>query len=193
MSRAARWTLEPESLGRFLLLLDADVAEAGRKYEQLRQRLIRLLEWRGCNDAAALADRVINRVVRRIDEGATVSPDRVAGFAVGVARLVHFEYLRERKREEPGVADTERAPFVRGTYSTTDLRLRELEDSLDRLDPDDRELVLRYHAPGRDRIARRRAIADELSTTTGALRVRVHRIRQRLERMLETGRGGEPA
>ncbi|MEM1247712.1 MAG: hypothetical protein AAGK22_15145 [Acidobacteriota bacterium] len=179
--RASDWTLDPEAFGRFLALLDDDVVEAAHLYERLRHKLIRLFEWRGCAVPEELADETLNRVIRKIDEGAEVPTERVAGYSVGVARFVFQEYLRQRRAETPAAPERERPPFVPGKHTTTDLRLGMLEDCLDRLSHKERDLIVRYydHAKG-GQIVQRRALAAELGVAANTLRIRVHRIRAKL-------------
>ncbi|MEM7586103.1 MAG: hypothetical protein AAF560_22120 [Acidobacteriota bacterium] len=183
MSAARRdWTLSPEALGRFLMRLDDDVATAGRKYELLRKKLIRLFEWRGCVFAEDLADETINRVIRRLEGGVDLGPDEVPRYSSGVACRVYLEHLREVRRSRPHLDDAGRAPWVPGRHETTDLRLACLERGLGELGPVERDLILRYYGP--DRIRGRRELASELGVAAGNLRIRAYRIRAKLERWI---------
>jgi RNA polymerase sigma factor (sigma-70 family) len=181
-----RWTLSPEALGRFLLLLDADVVSAGQKYERLRQKLIRIFEWRGCVFAEDLADETINRVVRRIEEGAEVVAEEIYRYAAAVAHRVHLEHLRERKRAEPRPGDAAGPPWLPGRHETTSLRLVCLETVLDRLPPKERSLLVRYYTGERGaRIRNRRRLAGELGLSPENLRIRAYRLRARLEALIQ--------
>ena len=180
------WTLSPEALGRFLLVLDQDVAVAGRKYELLRDKLIRLFEWRGCLFAEDLADETINRVVRKLDQGTDLSGQDVPRYSAGVAYRVFLEHLREVKKREPAPGDADRPPWVPGRHETTDVRLDFLERGLARLRPDDRNLILRYYGGSpAERIRIRRKLADDLGIAANNLRIRAYRIRSRLEGWIE--------
>src|SRR6185503_11175891 len=59
----------PEAFDKLLALFSFDRDEAGKIYEELRIRLIRFFEWRGCGSADTLADQTFDRVMRKIDEG----------------------------------------------------------------------------------------------------------------------------
>jgi len=184
---AGHWTLSPEALGHFLLLLDADIVKAGQKYERLRLKLIRLFEWRGCVFADDLADETINRVVRKIEGGVDLADGEVPRYSAAVAHFVFLEHLREVKRRLPAPGDAEMAPWVLGRHQTTDLRLAILETCLTRLSAQDRDLILRYYSEDRgSRIANRRQLAKELGITADHLRIRAYRIRSRLESRIET-------
>ncbi len=173
------WTLSPEALGRFLMRLDGDVAAASRKYEVLREKLIRLFEWRGCVFAEDLADETINRVIRKLEGGVDLHSEEVPRYSSGVAHRVYLEHLREVRRGQPKPGDAGRAPWVPGRHETTDLRLDCLERGLGELGPTERDLILRYY--GADRIRDRRQLARELGIEAGNLRIRAYRIRTKLE------------
>ncbi|MEM8994800.1 MAG: hypothetical protein AAGF23_08415 [Acidobacteriota bacterium] len=180
--RRAAWTLDPESLGRFLLLLDDDVKRAAERYERVRTRLIRLFEWRGAVFAEDLADETLNRVIRKVEEGAPVSREAVGRYAAGVAHRVFLEHLRETRRKSPAPPESTRPPWVARGRETTDFRLHHLERGLQALAAEERSLILRYYAGGpRGRIAERRRLAEDLGIRANHLRIRAYRIRAKLE------------
>jgi len=78
-----------------LAWLDADREQAGRKYENIRLRLIRIFTCRGRHDAEELADETINRVTLKAP---VVSKDYVGDPALyfyAVAQKVFLESLRK--------------------------------------------------------------------------------------------------
>lgn len=185
-SRAGHWTLDAEALGRFLLLLDSDVAVAAKRYERLRQKLIHLFEWRGAVFAEDLADETLNRVIRRVEQGSDLDAENVQRFSAGVAHRVFLEHLREVRRASPAPPAASRPPWVAKGRQTTDLRLRRLDDCLQRLNTEERSLILRYYGgEPRQRIAERRQLAKELGIRTGHLRIRAFRIRAKLEQWIQ--------
>jgi DNA-directed RNA polymerase specialized sigma24 family protein len=55
-----------------------------------------------------------------------------------------------------------------------------------KLSPENRALVLRYYeADGREKIEKRKILADELGIAPNALRIRAYRIRAALQKCLE--------
>jgi DNA-directed RNA polymerase specialized sigma24 family protein len=56
-----------------------------------------------------------------------------------------------------------------------------LDACLETLQPAERDLVLRYYGTGRQHVIRRE-LAGELGISSTALRLRAHRVRERLER-----------
>lgn len=174
-----------DSLERLLALLDPDPAKAARHYQLLRKKLTRLFEWRGARFPEDLADETISRVAKKLDEGVEIRSEDPFRYFCGVAHLVFKEVLRERQRErqllDPGnwtpTADPE---------EPDDERMAFLRECLDRLPEGNRHLILAYHeGERRERIENRRLLADELDIPLNALRIRVHRIRAKLERCVK--------
>ena len=174
-----------EALERLLELLDPDPERAGREYFHLRRRLTRLFEWRGARFPEDLVDETISRVARRLDEGVEIRSDDPYRYFCGVAHLVFKEVLRERRRERRAhdPANWPQEHFLE--EEPEDPRMEVLQSCLDQLPTDQRELLLQYNqGEGRERIENRRAIARRLGVPLNALRIRVHRIRARLERCM---------
>src|SRR5688572_7932468 len=94
-SRTAKG-LRPSDFESFLHRLDRDRESAGRKYEDLRRKLIKFFEWNRCFPAEDLADETLDRVARRLvreDVG------HVLPFAWGVANHVRQESGRQMRRQ----------------------------------------------------------------------------------------------
>jgi DNA-directed RNA polymerase specialized sigma24 family protein len=68
---------------------------AGEKYEELREALVKFLDWRGAPFPEELVDETFNRVTRKLDEGETIRD--LVPYCHGVARLVFLQWL-----EHPG-------------------------------------------------------------------------------------------
>jgi DNA-directed RNA polymerase specialized sigma24 family protein len=190
---APRWTLSAAAFERLLALFGGEREAAGAAYEGVRRRLAQLFLWRGAEDPERLADLALDRVARRLEEGAQVTSGDPYGFVYGVARHVLQEHLRspERRRrstgELPALAAPEEAPLERAEeLAEADLRLRCLRACLAELAPAERELLRRYHGVGaRDRIALRRTQARELGLSPGLLRLRAHRLRGALHACID--------
>src|SRR6185436_10659829 len=97
-SASGRWTLTRPALERLLAALDPDPQRAALEYERFRTRLIGLLRWWGAVDAADLADRTLDRVARKLEQGADVPGDSLAAYVRGVARMVYVESARDGSR-----------------------------------------------------------------------------------------------
>jgi DNA-directed RNA polymerase specialized sigma24 family protein len=129
----------------------------------------------GAADCEALADATLDRVARRLSEGQEVAPGAFGAYVRGVARMIYYESLRAGQRQrESEIEWVAPAPAEEG-----EVRLELLERALETITPGDRDLVLEYYGDGVNQ-ERRRRLAAELGMTPSALRVRAHRLRQRL-------------
>jgi DNA-directed RNA polymerase specialized sigma24 family protein len=171
------WRLTTEAFALLLGALDADAERAAEKYESLRHRLIVYFDVRRAVAAEDMADEVLDRVCRRLEEGEPIRA--VAPYAYGVASHVLREGWRFERRRLPvllaGDDDDEK-----------ERRDRCLALCLDQLAPDLRDLVLRYHTgQGRIRSADRERLAAERGTSLSGLRTKMHRLREQLQRQME--------
>src|SRR5215470_16746283 len=95
------WAPTPEAFDKLLRWLDPDRDEAGRKYEDIRRRLIRFFNCRGCYIPEELTDKTINRVIKILEtksEGHTDDPIRLF---FGVARRVYLEWIHQKPLNPP--------------------------------------------------------------------------------------------
>ena len=172
------WELSQEAFDALLIWLDSDREQAALKYERIRGGLIKIFTGRACLEPEDLADETINRVARKLKEiEKDFSGDR-ARYFFGVANKVHLEHLRRKLPQAmpPSSADPNRI----------ELEYNCLELCIERLTKENRDLLLRYHgADGGGETELRRELADELEIAPNALRIRAHRIRQRLKECLE--------
>lgn len=193
MGRSGR-SSEPgrEALEQLLRLLDPDPGRAAEEYLRIRQRLTRLFEWRGARFPEDLVDETMTRVARRLDEGVEIHSDDPYRYFCGVAHLVFKEVLRERRRDRKLRDPANWPEATLPEEDPEDPRMDVLQECLDALPDDQRSLVLDYHqGEGRERIDNRRAIANRLGVPLNALRIRVHRIRVKLEECVHGRLHGE--
>jgi DNA-directed RNA polymerase specialized sigma24 family protein len=171
--------LTPEEFEALLAMLHPDREKAGEIYESIRGRLIRLFEWRGCSHAEDLADETINRVARKFARGLELERQDSYPYFCGVAHHVFQEVVRREAREHKALES--------GDWSSSpppedepDYRLDHLRACLQTLEADQRRLLLRYHQDDQ-RIRSRKDLCDELGIPMNALRIRVHRLRRKVE------------
>ena len=89
-----RWALDAAGFEKLLAFLDPDRDAAAIKYEDVRRRLVKLLQWRGCTAADDYADRAIDRVARRLVEGAPIDVRDPYQYFHGVAvNILELEFL----------------------------------------------------------------------------------------------------
>jgi hypothetical protein len=75
---AVPWELTASALERLLVRLDSDPTRAAAAYEALRLSLTRFFDWRGAHFPDECADETLNRLARRLDEGAAVADIRAS-------------------------------------------------------------------------------------------------------------------
>jgi DNA-directed RNA polymerase specialized sigma24 family protein len=176
--------LTPEEFERLLeILVPGDRDAAGRKYEEIRQRLIRLFRARSCTDPEGLADDTIDRAAKRFLGGLEVKSDDPTAFFCGIAGNLAKERIRKevtwKKKLESHPGPTAEEPPDLAEAEEDRRRQASLRKCLKRLTEDQRALVLDYYAGSR--IAARHRLAETLGVTPNALRIRAHRIRLQLE------------
>jgi hypothetical protein len=171
------WPLTLEAFERLLRWLSPDRDEAARKYEQIRTKMVRLFNWRGCHCPEELFDRTIDRVCRKIELGAYELRGDAIAFCYAVGRFILQEYWREVKLNPL----PEDVPLLEIKDRERDEReLEGLEDSLNRLSRCDRDLLVSYYqGEGRERIRKRKDLAAACGGPN-ALRIQVFRIRAKL-------------
>jgi len=167
------WELTEEAFSRFLTWLHPDPEQAGKKYEDVRRRLIKIFACRGCTCPEDLADETINRVTRRVPEIAETYVGDPALYFYGVAHNVHLEYVRRKPDPKPPPAPDEQ--------SQSEEQYACLEQCMDRLPSHSRDLVLVYYQEEKHaKIGLRKQLAARLGIPLNALRIRACRIRMNL-------------
>lgn len=177
--RKNRWEIDSESLTRLLNWLAPVPEQAGRKYEEIRRRLIKIFAARGCPIAEELADETIDRVCKKVAEIAPGYVGDPALYFFGAANKVFLEW-RRRITVLP-------VPPVPVSSSVEE---KEREDQclnrcLDTLSPQQRHLLLEYYREEKQaKIDRRKALAVELGLTDNALKIKAFRLRATLQACL---------
>lgn len=162
-----------------LTWFNANREEAGRKYEEIRHRLIRIFMSRGCYVAEELADETMTRVCKRVKEIAPTYEGEPALYFYAVANNV----FREFTKKKPSVPVTEllEAPETTEPREEIERRYKCLDRCLEKEKPENRELIMQYYEGEKlAKINQRKRMAALLGLDLNALRIRVCRIRRRL-------------
>jgi DNA-directed RNA polymerase specialized sigma24 family protein len=168
------WDLTEEAFAKFLAWLNPDPDQAGRKYEDIRRRLIKILTCRGCNCPEDLSDETINRVIYRSQDIGESYVGDPALYFYGVAHNVYLEYLRKKPDPQP--------PLFGDESSRPEAEFECFEQCIERLTPRSRELVLQYYQEEKQaKINHRKQLALQLGIPLNALRIRACRIRANLQ------------
>lgn len=169
--------LTQDNFDALLDWLDPDREKAGEKYEAIRSGLIGVFIYKGCVAPEELADDTINRVARKAETLRATFKGDPARYFHGVGKRVYLEYLKRKPTVElPTWLEAPQAGDVEQQFQC-------LEECLGRLSGTQRTLVLQYYR-GRKRakIDSRRVLREVLKLKSNALRVRVFRIRETLEK-----------
>jgi RNA polymerase sigma factor (sigma-70 family) len=171
-------------LARLLARLHPDAEQAAQEYERLRRTLVRFFHWRGALSPEECADDTLDRLARKLEE---TTVDDMRSYAHAVARLVLLE-----RRRGPVFSSIEESPHLAivpdPASDDADERLRDCFDScLDGISEDARAVLLAYYEGEREaKISNRRRLATSLGVSENALRSRVQRLRDRLERCVDS-------
>lgn len=173
----------PDAEPPFAALLERLAAEGGApgaRYEKLRRRLIQFFRLHLPAEAEALADAALDRLARRVQEGAAI--ENVPAYTLGIARLMLHE-ARARLARSLHAAELEAATkSLAQDEDGTEAWFAALQACLEQLGTPDRRLILDYYgADGAQRIRARARLARELGISLNALRNRALRLRGLLE------------
>ena len=186
-----RRTITAGRFARLLARLDPDRDRAAAEYERLRRTLVKFFDWRGHPVPDECADETLDRLARKLTDTTVGDVDR---YAYGIARLVLLEQQRLPAFDSIGL-DFEygaAAPAAMPGEASADEQMRGcFERCLERLPRQDRELAVGYYEGERGvRIANRQRLAAAFQLSDNALRSRVQRLRDQLERCVQTCMSG---
>jgi len=177
-----------ENFEELLRWLDPDRDEAGRKYQHIRERLIKIFTWRHCTNIEELADEVIDRVAKKVREISKEYSGDVTRYFYGVAQHVAQENMRDQAKFLE-LQEAKKISVPDDPENDDSIADDSLSYCLEQLNERDRELILAYYRYDQPlKKACHRRLADELGITMNALWIRVSRIRSLLERCLEKRR-----
>lgn len=189
------WEPTPEAFEKMLKWLDADSETAGKKYEKIRQKLIKLFKWRNCQPEEEYADITINRVTRRVYEGADIDVKKPYLYFHGTALNVIREYWRKQQKHKS--EDIEKFPTLESEENNPEQQIDQdfeeqkakekfdcMRECLSKLPKDKRELITNYHHGERIKDVRK-ALAEKMGVKMNVLRIRACRIRTSLQNCAE--------
>jgi DNA-directed RNA polymerase specialized sigma24 family protein len=173
-----------------LAWLDDGDDSGGERYLEIRRRLVSYFDRRNRSAAEELADETLNRVARTLEQSGTIATRPPARYCYVIARFVLLEdFRRERRRRPLDDAWPDPAPHFPGPdplLAVREQRLECLDRCLRELKEAQRELIIEYYADARrEKIERRRGLAERLGITMNALGIRAWRIRDALMKCVE--------
>jgi RNA polymerase sigma factor (sigma-70 family) len=191
------WSLNPRAFRQFLNWLDEGVDSGGERYLEMRRRLARYFDRRNCSSPDDLADETLNRVARKLDEKGEIVGVSPAHYCYIVAKFVFLEFGRRSEHNQTSLDGALGSGLVMASLAVparreVDVVAKEklfdcLERCLEKLPPEDRELILDYYrGEQRAKIERRSELAARFGLTLNALSIRACRIRSKLESCVST-------
>ena len=174
-----------QSYSLLLQALSSDERTADLAYSKLRNSLVRFFDLKGDLDGERSADETLDRVSAKLS--ADVSIENLTKYSFGVARLVFLENVRKVQSEEKALKSYE-LENSRHTVDDEADGFSKMRDCFGQLARPDRELLYKYFADlHRSELdEERRKLADSLSVSQNNLRLRIFRLRRRLENCVRT-------
>ena len=183
------------AFNRLLEWLDDGADSQGGTYLEMRRRLVSYFDRRNRLAPDELADETLNRIGRTLEQSRTISISPPARYCYLVAKFVMLEDIRRERRlvslDESHAAAARSAIVNRDAaddeFVMHEERLASLDRCLQMLKPDQRELIVEYYRDaGREKIERRRNLANRLGISMNALGIRAYRIRDTLMSCVES-------
>jgi DNA-directed RNA polymerase specialized sigma24 family protein len=179
------WELTEGAFHHLLDWLDEGSDSEGEKYLEMRRRLVSFFDRKNCLAQEHLADETLNRVARRLKEEGAITNTTSARYCYIVARFVFLENLRRTETDAvslDSLSQSEPNSELQDSLKEREKLLESLERCLQRLEPENRELILHYYyGEQRAKIENRRVLAERFGLTINALSIRACRLRGRLE------------
>lgn len=160
-----------------LQALDPDPTRAETKLASIRTLLIRYFEFNWLRDPEDLAQEVICRVIKSLDEGKKITATKPQSYFYGFAANILKEQRKAFYKQSVSMIEDP------STHHRTGASQRELDSMEARiyldecgqvLEPDERELLLSYYLDGREKLSRRMGI------TVPNLTLQIHRLKKRI-------------
>ncbi len=176
-------TLSKTDFEQFLQTIDSDEDTAAEKYLRLRSGLESFFEWRDCKNIEELTDIVFDRVTKKIVEGEKV--ENIEAFSVSIAKFVVLEHKRKSARNADFDEVSDNTNLAEN-FETEDLKRQNIEclrKCLAGLPEKKRKLLVDYYDTDEaTMISKRKSLAEKLELNLNSLRIRVSRLREKLER-----------
>jgi len=168
------YDMKPEDWRNLTKLLGPREEEFVERYKEIEDRLVRFFGWKGSAVPEELTFVTITRVAKKCKELPNPFEDDPLAYCYGVAKNVFLESIRQPRWGLP-VPDPDPPEVKEAMQECLDRCMTET------LKPDERKLIVDYYRGERGaKIKARKKMAEAFEMTTNALRIKIHRIRERL-------------
>lgn len=175
-------TLEQRDFDALLSWLSPDREEAGKKYEEIRDGIIRFFYFKGVTNPEDLADETISRVAAKVVTFNQSKKIKTITYFLGFAVNVLREHTRNFKREFVPLDAVQLVQALDEVFKVEgDDRIEILRGCLKKISPEEAELLYEYYSEeGTEKIKIRKQLAREYDCEMTVLSVRVHRLKTRI-------------
>jgi DNA-directed RNA polymerase specialized sigma24 family protein len=191
----------PRALNERIEILDTETAfsvllaklsavgeqDAAFEYERLRKKLENYFELKGLTAPREAADLTLDRVATLLNRESKII-DNVFTFAFGVARNVFREQLRLLDKERKLNQEYYQSVISSSSFDEEEFEIK--ERCLARLTNFERNILEEYYSEisPRERLLFKRKLAEKYGVELNNLRQIIHRIRRKLEDLVEEER-----
>lgn len=183
---------QQEDFETLLTWFSSDKKQAALIYENIRHKLLKFFEWRGCVHPEECIDQTIDRVISKVLQGEEIRTKNQYLYFLGVARNVLREYWKTQKKKSSSLdelpqsqlpsIDPEEIENQQLGEQLWQKRLDCMKRCLQALSEEKRVMITGYYqGEKRTKIQNRQRLAQRLQLSENALRIRTHRIRDELE------------
>jgi len=154
-------------------VFDLDVEEE-KTSREIFDKLLRWLEWKRIPEPEDMAQEALRRGFKRLREGEEITCQDPASYFFGIARNLIRESWKAHRQEQ---LEEQQLPEQQSSFRTLN-RMEQrvfLRECFHKLSPEERELMIAYT---NDEVQK---WGEKMGLQPGAVRLRVHRARKRLE------------
>ncbi len=157
-------------------ILDSDPTRAGEKYLELFRKLVRYFEWNRSPEPEDMAQETLRRGFSRLREGQKITTDNPAGYFFGIARNLIREGWVARKQQP---LEDEQLPRIQPSFYNLNPSEQGifLKQCLRNLPKNETEMLIAYVEGNGEAWSRKAGLEP------GTMRLRIHRLRKRLEKL----------
>jgi hypothetical protein len=176
--------LTAEALNQLLAALSKNQVAAVAAYTKLRESLIRFFQIKGDSDPEESADVTLDRVALKLSQNIEI-PD-LTKFSFGVARLVFLERIKIEKKNKIAAAGFYADKLLPKPAAEAN-DFSSLRECFNHLADAEKQLLREYYIDisPKDLFARRKQLQHDYDISLSGLRVKVFRLRERLENCLK--------
>lgn len=172
--------LTAESYSLLLKAFSSDEESAAVAYAKLRDSLIRFFQIKGDEMPDEAADETLDRVAIKLGEAVLI--EDLTKYSFGVARLVFHENLRKTQKEKK-VLENYRAESERQKFDEETDEFAPFRECFESLAGNDKSILQTYFndLPYAELNENRQKMTDKLGVSVNSLRLKIFRLRRRLE------------